>query len=1242
MEYAFRNTMTRFLLVFTVLGLLVGTMWAQGGTGELTGLVTDPSGAVVANAQVNLTNTATGEKRTTVTTAAGTYRFPALPVVGTYTLDTAPKGFKSAKVDGIVISVGTIVSQDLKLELGASSEQVTVEAGVQQVQTQESSISDLVDRRVWQSMPLETRDQNNFINLLAGAAQGNIVLGMNGGTDRGAAVNGTRSGTGNYMVEGFDNNDQGLGGGGSIGASTGGANTTISPDAIQEYRVISHNFSAEYGMAGGFVTDTVLKSGTNSWHGSLFEYNRVQALAANSFFSNRNGIEDSLVRNQFGGSIGGPIVKDKTFFYFTTEFRRDRSHNPLTGNSLTPDFINFINSGQFEQFMEASGAYAGVNVAPTTPGTGYQGSPICGTAGCPGAFASEATLGPIAANLLATQPLPLCVPGAHNCNALTNIASGFYTGGNSFFSGTPFNWVQPDGVTPINEFGSVTVGQANTLDQARYTVKLDHRIGNNDSLSGSYLYDNGDASTQWAGGSSTFGPDLPNHARAQNAGITWSHTFSPTLLNQARISYTRHTANFPGAAAQNAGGIPAIATAFDAFNGSFGNASNLPQFFTENRFEYRDDLSFTHGKHNFKTGALYSRTRNGSSFDADFNGLFLPYGAEDLLTDNQFSGSVDNYLIGYQYYGSLFYAQASINPTVTPAVRPVYYRGFRANEFAAYFQDDWRIHPRLTLNLGLRWDYFGPPHNYVSGLDSNFYSGSPIAPNCKVTDPNLGTKAVVPCQQANQFLPAGNPVIQSFASGNLQVRNNEIWNKDTNNFAPRVGFSYDVTGKQKLVARGGFGIAYDRMYNNIFENLRFNPPFFSFATVGTFLNGVPAGAQATPGIYTVPFQDSSVGLFNSTTLFPNGQPLASPRAIDQNLVTAYYEQANFGFQYEIAKDLIWETDYVGTFGRKLVGIKNLNTYPGRTGGGVNPLNPFLTSPACDPTLGGNPASCSNASVRPNPLVSNINLRTNGFSSNYHAVQTSLRKRFANGLSFDANYTYSKALDQISDTFTTRSVGGNFTPEDSLNPQLDYGPADFDIRHRFVVSYSYDLPFFKTNRWIGGWSLSGIVTAQSGVPFSLFSSGTDTNKNGTFNDRLAYIGPGSIKNALHGSNVGGSPAGRADGTGGYFDPSVFATVTCPGSVNFGLWCEGPSVGQTNRDSLAGPKYVDVDLSVAKRFKITESAGLTFQGSFFNLFNHPNFALPDNNITDTTFGKSLSTALPGQGGARVTQLALRFDF
>jgi len=295
MQSAFSCMWTRVLLAFVVLALCVGA-FAQGGTSELTGQVTDQTGAVVGGAPVKLSNTATGEVRTTVTTAAGTYRFPAVQVVGTYTLEVAPKGFKTEKVQDIVVTVGTIVTRDVKLEIGTTSEQVTVEAGAQLVQTEDSAVSENIDRQVWTNMPLETRSQNEFMGLIAGSEPASEAML---GTDRGPAVNGTRSGSGNFMVEGFSNNDQGLGGASTV-AGSGGALTTISPDAIQEYRVIDGTPSAEYGQAGGFVTDTVLKSGTNQWHGSLFEYNRIQALAANSWFSNEQGIEDHLVRNQFG------------------------------------------------------------------------------------------------------------------------------------------------------------------------------------------------------------------------------------------------------------------------------------------------------------------------------------------------------------------------------------------------------------------------------------------------------------------------------------------------------------------------------------------------------------------------------------------------------------------------------------------------------------------------------------------------------------------------------------------------------------------------------------------------------------------------------------------------------------------------------------------------------------------------------------------------------------------------------
>lgn len=329
---------------------------------------------------------------------------------------------------------------------------------------------------------------------------------------------------------------------------------------------------------------------------------------------------------------------------------------------------------------------------------------------------------------------------------------------------------------------------------------------------------------------------------------------------------------------------------------------------------------------------------------------------------------------------------------------------------------------------------------------------------------------------------------------------------------------------------------------------------------------------------------------------------------------------------------------MGTFGHKLVGIKNLNTFPGRRAGGTNPDNPF----------GG-----TNSSARPNTVVGSINLRTNGFSSNYHGLQTGLRKRFSNGLQFDANYTWSKALDQLSDTFTPRGGGsaGVVQPTDSFNPALDYGPADFNIKHRFVVSYSYDLPFYKGNRWLGGWSVNGIITAQSGVPFAPFDlTGNDANKDGIPNDRLAFVGTGNpIISDRSPANAFFNPADFAAISPGNpfpYDPVAAGGqfIGCPASQHGGLFCEGPAALQVSRGAFTGPKYVDVDFGVAKRFKIAESAGLTFQASFFNLFNHPNFAIPDANFADLggTFGQSTATFNPGQGGARVTQLALRFDF
>jgi hypothetical protein len=1131
-----RSKTTLIALAFAFACLSCSTdAWAQAGTGELTGLVTDTTGAVVPGVQVDLVNAATGTARQTMTSSAGVYRFVSLPIVGTYTLTVQQPGFKVAKVEGIVMTVGTTVTRDIKLEVGAPADVVTVTSGAELVQSSESAVSTLVDRNVWQNFPLEVRNQNAFIELVAGAVPDAMA-----GNTRGAAVNGTRGGAGNYLVEGTDNNDQGQGGRGQIAGGPGGASTSISPDAIGEYRVITNSFAAEYGKAGGFVTDTVLKSGTNQWHGSLFEYNRVQALAANGFFSNANGLKDSLVRNQYGGSIGGPIIKDKAFFFYSMEYHKLRQAGSLSATGTTQQYLDWVKTGGLQQWAESD---------PNGVCMQNLGAP------CPGKFSQSATLGSIFSELAATQSFPLATAG------LSNTGQGYYT---------------TDLQYPVPVYGDVFVSDPYHLNEYRISAKVDYQLGNKDMLSGLYLNQTANSGDPYTGGQTTIATPTISDGRGQNWGVTWNHIFNPTVTNTLKASYLRHRNDF--AAAEGTLGIPAIATAFDPLGTGFGNYSGIPQLFTDTQYQVQNHISIIRGKHSFKTGAEYRRTVNASSFYNDTYGTFYPYGVEDLVTDLAFTDEADLAILGELSNGSVYYASAAVNPATGGL--PEVYRGFRANEFAAYFMDDWRVSQRLTVNWGLRWEYFGPPHNYKPNIDSNFYFGVPVTPIVSTSD--------------NPFFPGNNPFYASMATGTFQVRNNEIWNKDTNNFGPRLGFAYDLLGNQRLILRGGAGIMYDRIYNNVFENIRFNPPYFSDNQIGSVINGVPVGAISTPGLYTVPF--------TSTAAFASGglAPKPNPRHMDQNMVSPYYEQFHLGVQWEFLKGYALEVEYINTMGHKLPGYFDINTFNGRRATGYS-------------------------QARINTNIGADNYRNNGFSSNYHGGQATVRKNYAGGLGLNASYTWSRSLDNLSDLFNGR---GTANPTDTMNLRVDYGPADFNMTHRFVGTVSYELPWAKENRWVGGWQLNTIISLQSGVPFSPLSSSSsyDANKNGSYNDRIVYTGSGGPLDSLTGGDT--SPADS------YFDPTQWARYVCPSSVNGGLWCSSPQ----GRGTMTGPAYQNVDFNVIKRFRIKEASSVSLQASFFNLFNHPNFFLPSYNQTSSSFGRSTSV----YGEARVTQLAVRIDF
>jgi hypothetical protein len=1133
--------MKKFFGVVAMLVVMATAALGQAGFGALAGTVVDKTKAAVPGATVTLTSPE-GTVLTQKTDKNGEYSFKALVVGPGYTLTVTAPNFSTAKIEHIQTTVGDVHVQNVSLATGTAETVIEVTgAAEEQVQTDSSAVSQVITNTVWQDSPLSVRDQNQFVGLTAGAAG-------SGGTGRGFAVDGARSGTGNFLVEGADNNDQGLGGG-----ATGGGVVEISPDAIEEYRVISHNPSAEYGRAGGFSTDTSLKSGTKHWHGSLFEYNRIQDLAANDFFSTRAGVHDSLIRNQFGGSVGGPVYKDKTFFYATFEDQRQVQGNPVTGTVTTQAFLNFVNTGAFETFQESNPAGLCLQ---------YNG------VACPGGFSKSATLGADFKKLLAAEPnaFPLATQN------LSNAGQGLYTGGAVTY--------------PVPEFGTASVIEKETLYQEKASFKLDHRLGSKDQLASSYLLDFQNSTYPRSGGGTTFGPDETSVGGAQLFTLNETHTFSPTLQNVARIGYTRHVNNI---AAVGAAGVPMIVTADDPLAAGFGAYSGIPQLFTENEFSYEDNITKVKGRETIKAGFRYVRTRNGSSFYNDVNGTLEPWDTESLLTDESFDDQADRVVFGAPTYGSLYEASASIDTTTN--LLPNVYRGYRANEYAAYVQDDFKVSPRLMLNMGLRWEYFGPPHNFQSGYDSNVFFGPSAAPK----------------SNGNPFFPTSNFAGQIQTSSFQLVPSpghSSLWNKDTNNFAPRVGFAYDVLGNGKLAFRGGFGIGYDRLYNNVYENIRFNSPRFADNDIGALVNGVVAGALEQPALLNLPF--------NANALFSayGGKPV--PRHVNQNLVTAYYEQANLGFEYQAAKGLVLEANYIGTWGRKLVGLEDANNYDGRT--------------ACATVT----AACKAAgyttgftSGRITTLFNSDNFRTNGFASNYNGLQLSARKSFSGGLQFLLNYTYSKALDEISDVFTTKTGQTGIT--DPQNPSYDYGPSDYDVRNLVSLQINYEIPYKKNNIFFGGFGITTITQMQSGTEFTVTDSSAsyDPNKDGRMVDRGIYIGSGSIKNGIN---------HKVSAADGYLKLADFGTYTCPATVHFGLWCDVPS----SRNNITGPAYYNTNIGIFKRFNY-KTQKLTFQAVFFNAANHTNFSNPVSDLNNPAFGQSQSDS-----GPRETQLSVRYDF
>jgi hypothetical protein len=1095
-----RSTVFVFALftgLVLALGLGASMSLAQVTRATISGVVSDPTGAAIPKATVTATNVETQEKRTAVSSTDGNYTLTEVDP-GSYTITVTAPGFATLEERGIKVDVAARLGMNFQLEVGKTSTIVEVTSAAPMIETTNSTISDVVTAEKVVDLPLNGRDVYALVSLEPGVVPGPCY--------RGECVdsNGQREASANYMLDGADNNDVGV----------TGWNTAVALDDVAEYRVLTNNFSAEFGRNTGFIADTITKSGTNSFHGVGWDFVRNNIFDAASFVNNYTGTpKDILRRNQYGGNVGGPILKDKTFFFGSFESTLVRPGNVLYG--ATVPTANFINS--------------------------------------------------LPASSFAKQILTKYVPPAPNAGGYANSLGGRTCGSPPV----------PCDASNADE-GLVQYPTVATKQNTYYvTGKIDENINPANRLTGAFHYERD--RFPYEGNVSPYPAfDTPYVGDDRNFSLNYTHTFSPTIVNEARAGLNRALSNYPWPTSTTFPGMSEDLTgaALPSEN------DNLPQDFTENTIFASDLLTITRGKSTYKIGGDYRRIRNGSTFGAyeygyyEFDSLGTPAGAPPDCASNDPTAAGCSFAQDAPYV-----AVQSLNPSISTPTLPEYYRGYRQNEMALFFQDDIKVTRKLTLNAGLRWEYFGPPHNFRRAVDYTALFG---------TGANIYER--IAGEYTSQVI--NNP-------GDLK---NVVWHKQFKNFAPRLGFAYDPFGNGKTAIRGGFGINYDRLFNNVFENIRFNPPDFCFCEFS------PITAFGLPPFNYEPFDPVS-GL---SSISSTGAEL---RHMDQNMKTSYGENFFFGIERQIAPETVLTVNYVGTGGVKLYTINNINR--------VN--SEYWLDPSCYVAATGTD-NCG----RLNNNFGDDNFRSNDAHSTYSGLQVEVIHRYKNGMAWQASYTWGHAITNFSDAFYNGPTGSiDFTQ--AFNPSLDKGNADFDTRHSLVFNYNYELPFYRSQvglvgHVLGGWTLNGITYYRTGNPFTVIET-DDPNEDSVKNDRVNVVAGVPWKGGYARTAPNGSPI---PGGVQFVNVSAFSAVTPAFNTAAGTESQGEfhTPGSWNWDI-----GVHKDISISK---VREGLKLEYRVEFFDAFNHANLGGPNQNFDSGTFGQAT------YGGQRLIQMALKLYF
>ena len=1104
-----RSLSKSFFLAAAVL-LATAVSFAQEITGSMSGLVQDASGAVVPNAKVSVKNVDRDAViRTVVSDKNGAWSAPLLPI-GEYSAIAEASGFKKVTKTGIKLNVNDRLTINFALEVGQTTDTITVQDVAPQVELQTSTQQNLVSGAQIRELSLNNRNYQQLLTLIPGVSSGasdQIYIGLSNPSGQtntvNFAVNGTRASSNNWNVDGADNVDR-------------GSNLTVlnypSVDSIAEFRVLRGQYSAEFGRGSGGQVNVITKSGTSSLHGSAYEFVRNDAFAANNTFNNANSVNlgrdgkanvPPLRYNNFGYTIGGPIYipkiyeqRNKTFFFFSEEFRRVITY----GTSIATLPTANEKKGIFTQ-------------------------PVC--------IQSSGNT---------------CTQTATQINNINPVAQAYIT---DIFSKIP------DGAAGT---GQVVVPLRNVFNARQELYKVDHTFSEKLSISGRFLNDS--IPTVEPGGLFTNSPvpgaaTTATNAPGRNFVFRATSAFTPHLLNEGGYAFSQgriisditglvSSKNSPSIAGQTK--LPFTSTLDRVPSLTFTGGSSITSFGPYDELNrnhnFFDNLTLILGRHNIKFGGqvnLYTKTENAGGNNA---GTFGFVNTPRPTGTGNFQQSWANFLLG----NVSNFSQTSLD--LTPRLK--------ANQAEFFVQDDYRVKSNLTINLGLRYSLFRQPYDQNNQL-TNFDPASYSAAKAPQIDPKTG----------NLVAGTGDPLNGIVLNGGRF--GSKASNENYLNFAPRIGFAWDPFRKGRTSIRAGYGIYYDTILTGIFEQAIFNnPPYVNNVNIPNTSFANPAGGTA------------------ATSLIPRAL-----RGTPSNYQTPYNQQWSLDIQHQIIKDLVATVGYVGSKGTHLPGIVDLNQpqVGAAIAAGIVPAGTVFT--AANVQLLN--------SVRPYRGYTAINTVQNEFNSNYNSLQVSLEKRFSAGSLFSLAYTYAKNL---TDNQSDRSTA----PQNNNNRRGgEYGLAQFDRRHSLVISYVYELPFFKgtkglTKQALAGWQISGISTFSSGLPLTVTSGlGTDPGGLGTvLSASVASPRPDAIcdpnKNAPH---------TRLQ----YFNTSCFADVPA-GQVR---------PGNAGRGIVNGPGLQRWDFSIFKTLSYKEAFRVQLRGEAFNVFNHANPFTVNTSLGNVQFGR-----------------------